>query len=226
VCQSLSGLVESSLAGQRYLEFAAACNLVTIKTYWSALDPALVATNAYTFRKINKTTGAEYANFPATITAELRNGILTVVSTHSVTDNQVGDSNPATNNILDPYTLVLGGSSVITAPTSSGISGITGIVGSIRSGTINILKLIAGGFGESAGGNVNSNTALNSQTSDVSKLEDKVETPKSLDKDSTKVSGDLIRTGGFSNLYFAPITLLILVLILIVIRRSKKLNLS
>ena len=137
ICDSLSGLVESSVNGQRYVEFKAPCKQVTIKTYWNSLP----ITQSYTFQKINKYTNAEYPNFPANISTETRNGKLTIVSTHTVIDNQAGDSDTAVNNIYDPYTLksnTTQASSPNTTTTNNTTAGTT----TVRTGGNQILSII------------------------------------------------------------------------------------
>ena len=225
-CQSITQLTETNANGQKYIEFQAACNQVTIKTYWNNLP----TNQSYTFKKINKNTNAEYLNFPAIITTETRNNQQVVVSTHTVTDNQAGDSNPAVTNILDPYTLI----QTTNPPTIP--SGSTGILGNIRSGTINILKLLTGGFGDSDGSSSNTsikttvatdNTNSTSSPAKNQNLQNLSNTTsdKNIQTDSNQknIDGSLIRTGGFA-IALAPIMTGLLFLCYLVIRRRKNLN--
>ena len=102
VCQGLSNYGETTINSIKLIQFQADCNSIQIKTYWTDLDP----NQNYEFKKYNSTIGQIIPNFPATITRELKNGINTIVSTHSINDNQLGDSDNLSNKITDPYTLV------------------------------------------------------------------------------------------------------------------------
>ena len=234
-CASISSVAQTNQNSEDYIQFRASCNQITIKTYWNNLNP----NQSYTFHKYNLSTNSEEVNFPATISTETKNGQQVVVSTHTVTDNQVGDSNPLVLEILDPYTLRPIPNSTTTPP-SNIVSGISGFASSIRSATLNILKLVSGGFGQSdanSSNNSNTNNNLNTpgneynsnltnqDTNSISNPSTNLTTTdnQTTDKNNQNqknMDGGLVRTGG-QGVSFIPLVLALLVICYLVAIRSK-----
>jgi hypothetical protein len=110
-CPKLEELKELKTENQSYIQFTANCNKTEIKTYWTSLDPDLT----YQFQKYNPTKREIIEDIPAQIFVENINGKKTVVSTHSILDNQNGDFEPTIGKILDPFVILPKKSEVATS---------------------------------------------------------------------------------------------------------------
>lgn len=176
VCQGLSNYGETSINSTKLIQFQADCNTVQIKTYWTDLDP----NQNYEFKKYNINTGLIIPNFSATITRELRNGINTIVSTHTVTDNQLGDSDNLSNKISDPYTLV---------PLSQSNSG--GVITIINN---NLVSIISNKSENSS--SINSSLSQNNVFQDPANQNVKSKLQQGLEQETESGKLTLVRTGG------------------------------